>query len=121
MLHLGFCSVCGTGARALRSCGGCGAIVVQCDECDAVWASANVMSAPLFLKQPDLPCPHCTASLATSPSHWATAEEAGAAVWVSEALASGAIALSSGHPFGDDSPAIDQTASEAWNKFDQSE
>lgn len=126
MLHLGFCSVCGTGAKALRTCGGCARIVVQCDECDAVWTSATVPSAPFFLKQPELPCPHCAAPLASAPSHWATAEEAGASAWVSEAVASGGITLSSGHPFGDISPpadqlANDQTATDAWNKIDLSE
>jgi hypothetical protein len=121
MLHLGFCSVCGAGARALRACGGCATLVVQCDECDAVWTEANVMTSPLFLKQPELPCPHCTAPLATPPSHWATAEEASAAAWVTDAVANGVITLSSGHPFGDNSPPVDRTDSEAWNKFDLSE
>jgi hypothetical protein len=95
--------------------------LVQCDECDAVWTAAHVTAAPLFLKQPELPCPNCAAPLATPPSHWATAEEASAAPWVADAVASGAMTLSSGHPFGDNSPPSDPTVNEAWNKIDLSE
>ena len=38
MYYVGFCRICGTGPLGLRECGGCGEVVVLCDECDAVLA-----------------------------------------------------------------------------------
>jgi hypothetical protein len=71
MYHVGICSICHQGALGIRICGGCEAAVVLCDECDAWWAEPSCAEPPDFLRQPDAPCPHCTASLYHDHSHWA--------------------------------------------------
>jgi hypothetical protein len=71
MYHVGICSICHEGALGIRICGGCEAAVVLCDECDSLWLEPDCAEPPIFLKQPDAPCPNCAASLYQDPSHWA--------------------------------------------------
>ena len=87
MYYVGFCRICGTGPLGLRECGGCGAVVVLCDECDAVWVSADFSVKPRFADEGALPCPHCDASLIETPSRWATKKTIQATPWLRQALA----------------------------------
>ena len=48
MYYVGFCRICGTGPLGLRRCGQCGKVVVLCDECDAIWTTADLTSKPRF-------------------------------------------------------------------------
>ena len=48
--------------------------LVMCDECDAVWLTPEPGAEPLYLEQPQLPCPHCDQSLRDG-SHWGTRQE----------------------------------------------
>lgn len=82
MLSIGLCRVCQAGPLGLRTCGGCGEVVVLCDECDAVWAGGKLEEPPEPLREGDLPCPACGASLIDRPSHWAAREEAAACGWL---------------------------------------
>ncbi|TWT90661.1 hypothetical protein Mal64_10560 [Pseudobythopirellula maris] len=99
MLYVGFCRVCGTGPLGLRLCGGCGALVILCDECDAVWTTADTSAPPAFSDEPELPCPHCEASLVDAPSRWATREEVASCDWLASAIDAGELSLESGKPF----------------------
>jgi len=98
MFYIGFCRICGTGPLGLRTCGGCGRIVVLCDECDAVWTDADVAAEPAFSNDPALPCPSCSQSLFDSPSHWATRDEINGSEWLADAIAKGSISLEEGVP-----------------------
>ncbi len=68
---LGYCPVCGTGPLGVRVCGQCGKAVVLCEECDALWLSPDASAAPIFPRQPHLPCVACGAALRAAPAHWA--------------------------------------------------
>ena len=74
MEHFGVCEACGQGAKRLRACASERHFLILCDECDAVWITLED-DKPTYLKQPDLPCPACDASLVQPPSRWATLDE----------------------------------------------
>jgi len=109
MYYVGFCRICGTGPLGLRECGGCGAVVVLCDECDAVWlncdSNAGFSAKPHFANEDELPCPHCEASLVEAPSRWARKAKINNTSWVQEALAKGQIELKRGSAMA---PEIDE-------------
>ncbi|MEM6654517.1 MAG: hypothetical protein AAF596_01815 [Planctomycetota bacterium] len=100
MWYAGFCRVCETGPLGLRVCGCCERVVLLCDECDAVWTSADASSPPSFSANSKLPCPHCEASLLDPPSRWATRAECEATPWIAEAVAAGELELRKGEPLG---------------------
>lgn len=104
MHYFGFCRLCGTGPLGLRKCGGCNSVVVLCDECDAVWTTADVTLPPQLTDDPTLPCPHCDASLVAAPSSWATREDIDATPWLRDALEAGEIELQTGKPFAPQGP-----------------
>ncbi len=99
MYYVGFCRVCGTGPLGLRRCGGCGAIAVLCDECDAVWRGANLNDPPLPHVEDALPCPDCGGSLTGAASSWATAEEVSHCQWLTQAIDQGRLKLSEAAAF----------------------
>jgi len=80
----------------LRECGGCGELVVMCDECDAVWVDANFSAKPLFAGEEDLPCPYCETSLLERPSQWALRSKIDKVAWLQTALQEGGLELKSG-------------------------
>lgn len=86
MLHVGTCSVCGTGTIGIRVAASSCSVVGMCDECDAVWLDALLQDGPHFLPQPELPCPRDGSSLRSPPAHWADEVEAGNAGWRSAIL-----------------------------------
>ncbi len=100
MYYVGFCRICGTGPLGLRECGGCGELVVLCDECDAVWShegiDADFSAKPQFAKEGELPCPHCEASLIEKPSRWATKSKIEKTDWVQDLLEKGTLELKRG-------------------------
>jgi len=102
MYYLGFCRICSTGPLGLRRCGKCGNVVVLCDECDAIWTSADFAAKPCFAKAGELPCPECQASLIDSPSRWATQAEIEAIDWLQQALDQGDFRLQRGAAFAPD-------------------
>lgn len=104
MYYVGFCRICGTGPLGLRECGGCGELVVLCDECDAVWSDENFAAKPQFANDGELPCPHCQESLIEQPSCWASAAKIQQSKWVQEALEAGILELQRGAAL---SPEID--------------
>lgn len=99
MYYVGFCRICGTGPLGLRLCGGCGNVVVLCDECDAMWTTADLTAKPHLPQTNDLSCPHCNRSLIGAPSRWANLRQIKAADWLREALESGALQLQLGSAF----------------------
>ena len=96
MYYVGFCRICGTGPLGLRECGGCGEIVVLCDECDAVWTDANFSAKPLLAGVDKLPCPYCEKSLLEQPSQWAPKSKIDKVAWLQTALREGDLDLKSG-------------------------
>lgn len=97
MHYIGFCRICGTGPLGLRECGGCGEIVVMCDECDAVWIDGNLQAQPLLAGETGrLPCPYCDTSLLDKPSRWASQSKIDKVAWLLNALQKGEIELASG-------------------------
>ena len=99
MLYVGFCRICGTGPLGLRFCGQCGGIVILCDECDAVWTSADLNSKPHFANDLTLACPMCDASLVDPPARWATQDDVHNAAWLDKALKGGELELKLGQAF----------------------
>ncbi len=59
----------------IRVCGKCQQGTVWCDECDALWTDPGLSPPPMYPPSPDLPCPHCGASLLEPPSRWAAADD----------------------------------------------
>ena len=99
MHYVGFCRICGTGPLGLRECGGCGEIVVMCDECDAVWTDGNFQAKPLLARATgEHPCPYCATTLLDPPSSWARRAKIEKVAWLLDALSKGELALSSGKP-----------------------
>jgi hypothetical protein len=98
MHYVGFCRLCGTGPLGLRACGGCGELVVLCDECDAMWLDANFSARPQFGSQDDLPCPYCATSLLRPPSCWASQARIAKVAWLQTALQTETLDLQSGEP-----------------------
>ena len=97
MHYVGFCRICGTGPLGLRECGGCGEIVVMCDECDAVWTDADFAKQPTLAdKTGALPCPYCGNSLLDSPSRWAPKSKVDKVAWLLDALRDGEATLGRG-------------------------
>lgn len=99
MYYVGECRVCTTGPLGLRRCGGCGRVVLLCDECDSVWTDADTDQPPCRAAEDDLPCPHCGASLIERPSRWATRDEADGCDWVSRAVEEQRFTLRQGTAF----------------------
>ena len=99
MYYAGFCRICETGPLGLRACGACGQIVLLCDECDAIWTTADVDAPPYLTSEPELPCPTCAASLFAAPSHWANMEEIESTDWLQKAISTGQIFLNEGEAF----------------------
>ena len=99
LLYVGFCRICGTGPLGLRKCGGCGQVVILCDECDAAWISADLHRPPAFTSDAALPCPACNSSLMSPQSRWANEDEVHATGWLHEALVSKALKLERGESF----------------------
>jgi len=112
MYYLGFCRICSTGPLGLRRCGECGKVVVLCDECDAIWTSADLMTEPHFAKEGELPCPACQASLIDPPSHWATKAQIEATEWLQKSLESGELLLQRGSAFAPDAAYEDEPTDE---------
>lgn len=79
--YVGFCPVCGQGLLGVRMCSSDAHAVVMCLECDATWLDRALKEAPLFPRQPDLPCPNGDGWLRLEPSHWADAEEVAKVGW----------------------------------------
>lgn len=104
MLYVGYCRLCETGPLGLRKCGGCGAVVVLCDECDATWIDADLSAKPTLTNDPDLPCPHCEASLVGDTASWATRETVEATPWIIKELRAGTWELREGAAFAPESP-----------------
>jgi len=99
MYYLGFCRICSTGPLGLRRCGECGNVVVLCDECDAIWISADLKDKPHLAQAGELPCPECKASLVDAPSRWATKTQIEATDWLQQAIENGEIELQRGTAF----------------------
>ena len=74
-------------------------MVVLCDECDAVWTSADLDATPQFAQAGELPCPRCEASLFDSPSRWATKAQIEGTDWLQDAIGSGRLRLKQGSAF----------------------
>lgn len=89
MHYVGHCRICGTGPLGLRECGGCGEIVVMCEECDAVWTDANFAAKPRYASEGDLGCPYCETSLLAKPSRWAPQAHIEKLAWLQTALDTG--------------------------------
>jgi len=104
MHYVGFCRICGTGPLGLRRCGGCKSVVILCDECDAVWTTADLASSPVLTDDPHLPCPVCHDSLVGKSSSWATREEIDASPWLAEAVAANTLELATGESFAPHGP-----------------
>ena len=98
MFYIGFCPQCGTGPLGLRTCGGCDAVVVVCDECDSVWTDDQIDTTPATTGSTTLPCPHCEADLYTAPAHWSTSEEIESTKWIDFAAKAERIVLKSNAP-----------------------
>ena len=95
MFFVGFCRICGTGPLGLCCCGGCGRIVLLCDECEALWPDSDLAAAP---KTGDpILCPECQQSLMDEPSHWATAAEIAATDWLQQAFRADRLKLQYAH------------------------
>ncbi|MEM9185857.1 MAG: hypothetical protein AAGB00_05105 [Planctomycetota bacterium] len=105
MHYAGFCRLCETGPLGVRKCGGCQALLLLCDECDAVWTTADPTASPVTTDDPDLPCPHCRASLVGDDSSWANAAEIAGANWLADAVGAGTLTLRTGKPFAPSGPA----------------
>lgn len=108
MFYVGICRLCGTGPLGLRRCGDCGRVVVLCDECDAVWTGADLEVPPRVTDDPDLPCPHCKATLVGGGSSWASRQEIDDEPWLAKAVSTGAFQLRIGKPFAPNGPARDE-------------
>ncbi len=113
MYYVGFCRICGTGPLGLRACGGCGEVVVLCDECDAVWpkcdSTGSFSAKPQLADEGELPCPHCEGSLIEKPSRWATKTMINKADWVQDALDAGVLEVQRGSAI---SPEVDEDVDE---------
>jgi len=107
MYYVGFCRICETGPLGLRRCGGCGEVVVLCDECDAIWTSVDLAAKPHLAAAGELPCPGCEASLVDAPSRWATQAEIEATDWLQQALDQGDLRLQRGSAFAPDAADAD--------------
>lgn len=83
MYHFGQCEQCGQGLKGIRACASGRHFLILCDECEAVWFTLEDKQ-PTYLKQPELPCPACGASLMRPPARWATMEEIRAVEWEDE-------------------------------------
>lgn len=88
MITLGMCRICEAGPLGLRKCGVCRRVVVLCDECDAAWLGGDTSGPPTYATEDDMPCPGCRGSLLHDGSRWATTEEASAAGWDGDRVAS---------------------------------
>lgn len=96
MYYVGFCRSCGTGPLGLRECGGCGEVVVLCDECDSVWTDTDFEAKPQYAYSNKLPCPYCEASLSEAPSRWAAKSKIEKIAWLQSALASAEVEVKKG-------------------------
>ena len=112
MYYLGFCRICSTGPLGLRWCGGCGNVVVLCDECDAVWTSADLNAKPYLASVGELPCPECNFSLVDTPSRWATKSQIEACDWLQKAIEQGEIELKLGSAFAPEADCNDMSDDE---------
>jgi hypothetical protein len=108
MYYIGFCRICSTGPLGLRRCGECGSVVVLCEECDAVWTSADLKAKPHLAQVGELPCPECNSSLVDAPSRWATKAQIEATDWLQQAILRGEIELQRGSAFAPDAADDDQ-------------
>jgi hypothetical protein len=108
MYYIGFCQICSTGPLGLRRCGNCGKVVVLCDECDAVWTSADLQAKPQLYQAEELSCPECKSSLIDSPSGWATQAQIEATKWLQQALDNGDCQLHQGSAFAPDATDTDK-------------
>ena len=102
MFYVGFCRVCGTGPLGLRSCGACSAVVILCDECDAMWTDADLNAEPSSSGEGDSLCPLCNGSLIATPSRWATEKDLESVDWLQHALQQRSLQLRRGAPFAID-------------------
>lgn len=93
MIYVDCCRLCKTGPIGLRRCGSCGAISAVCDECDALWTSADFAAPPVLEDSEVLPCPACGAGLWDEGSTWATEDQAKAEPWVAKAVSEGKLQL----------------------------
>ena len=98
LYYVGRCRICRTGPLGVLRCGGCGSLVLLCDECDSVWPDARVEGAPQPASGDDLPCPSCEASLLDD-GCWAGEDQIAVCDWLSAALASGQFQLRQGAAF----------------------
>lgn len=107
MHYVGFCRICGTGPLGVRRCGACEKLAVVCDECDAVWETADFSQTPRVSEESDIPCSNCEASLFDGDSRWATMDEIKDCDWLTRATDGGQLELQSGKPLvaGEENPA----------------
>lgn len=82
MYYVGTCSVCEQGNLGIRICSKEADALILCDECDALWLSTDLTDLPLFLEQPNLPCPCCPGNLTDSSAHWASFREIYKKGWI---------------------------------------
>ncbi len=77
-----YCPVCGTGTVGFRLCSDGVALVLMCDECDALWATPDRWSTTpaLYSQPPDFTVPGMRCSIAP-PSRWATSSEVERREW----------------------------------------
>lgn len=107
MHYVGFCRICGTGPLGLRECGGCGEIVVLCEECDSVWTDSDFGAKPLVAGENDLPCPFCESSLLREPSRWASKSSIDKLAWLQTALQAGDLEVKQSKPISSDEDVSD--------------
>lgn len=82
MYYVGTCPFCEQGSLGIRICSKAEDVVILCDECDALWLSADLTKKPAFPEQPDLPCPYCQGNLTDPPAHWASFGEIYQRGWI---------------------------------------
>lgn len=77
-----YCPVCGTGSVGFMLCGDSAALVIMCDECDALWATPDnwTKTPAVYAQPPDFLVPGVDQSIAP-PARWATAQEVEARGW----------------------------------------
>ncbi|WP_298869096.1 hypothetical protein [uncultured Gimesia sp.] len=83
MYYIGTCPFCEQGNLGVRICSKIEHTVILCDECDALWLSPEITEKPVFLEEPNLPCPNCLGNLTDAPARWSSLGEIFMRGWIS--------------------------------------
>jgi hypothetical protein len=85
------CSVCETGNIGFRRCSDEKALVLMCDECDALWLSPTTVGPEhaLYARPPDFKVPGMGCAIAGGQAGWASRDEVSRQGWIESVAGEG--------------------------------